>query len=388
MNKVVLVARWEFMRNFKWQQELKSYGVMIVIYLAVLAVQMWNQSLQEKPVRLGVVGQLELPVTERFERMILADQEDKKQFFAMLEQHHLDGILQVNSADHYRLYAAQQSAWHKDLLSILNQQRRTQLLAELSLSQQTLSQLQSPIDLIVVNQAQDSVGSHLQTVGIFAAILSAIAVFTSFGLSLTSVTQEKQQRVTEQLLTCVSHQQWVDGKSIGLCLASLKSLLTTGLFMLIGVSAFSVLSSSGVSLPEVSLWSVTQLLVFSTLGIVFWNYFFVGFSATIDDPNHSGKTAVMLLPILPVFLVFIVMDDPNGQVATVLSMLPLTAISFMPMRAVSMEVPLWQSLLSLCALVAAIYVVRLFATRIFRANITLFGKEPNWSQIAKSMLQK
>jgi ABC-2 type transport system permease protein len=39
-------------------------------------------------------------------------------------------------------------------------------------------------------------------------------------------------------------------------------------------------------------------------------------------------------------------------------------------------------------LLAGLYYVRLFATRIFRANITLFGKEPDWADIWRSMLKK
>jgi ABC-2 type transport system permease protein len=214
-----------------------------------------------------------------------------------------------------------------------------------------------------------------------------MAVFTSFGLSLTSVTQEKQHRITEQLLTCISHQQWVDGKALGLCLSSIKSLLTTCFMMAIVFTGIAVFSDGGGESMNVSATVVIQILIFCVLGVLFWNYVFVGFAATIDDPNHSGKTGLMLLPMLPVMLVFIVMGEPNGQVAKVLSLVPLTSISFMPMRIASMSVPVWQVGLSLVFLLAGVYYVRLFATRVFRANITLFGKESDWADIWRSMLK-
>jgi ABC-type Na+ efflux pump permease subunit len=69
------------------------------------------------------------------------------------------------------------------------------------------------------------------------------------------------------------------------------------------------------------------------------------------------------------------------------SLVPLTSISFMPMRIASMSVPVWQVELSLVFLLAGIDYVRLFATRVFRANITLFGKEPCWVDIWRSMLK-
>ena len=248
-------------------------------------------------------------------------------------------------------------------------------------------QLQNPISMTLSNQAEELVGSSVVMLGLLASILSAMAVFTSFGLSLTSVTQEKQHRITEQLLTCLSHQQWLDGKALGLCLSSIKSLLTTGLMMAIVFTGIAVFSDGGGDNMNVSATVVMQILLFCVLGVLFWNYVFVGFAATIDDPNHSGKTGLMLLPMLPVMLVFIVMGEPNCQVAKVLSLVPLTSISFMPMGIASMSVPVWQVGLSLVFLLAGIYYVRLFATRVFRANITLFGKEPGWMDIWRSMLK-
>jgi ABC-2 type transport system permease protein len=168
--------------------------------------------------------------------------------------------------------------------------------------------------MTLVNQAEELVGSSVLVLGLLASTLSAMAVFTSFGLSLTSVKQEKQHRITEQLLTCISHQQWVDGKALGLCLSSIKSLLTICLMMAIVFTGIAVFSDGGGDNMNVSATVVMQILLFCVLGVLFWNYVFVGFATTIDDPNHSGKTGLMLLPMLPVMLVFIVMGEPNGQV--------------------------------------------------------------------------
>jgi ABC-2 type transport system permease protein len=389
MNKVWLVARWEFMRNFKWKQELVGYLIMLLIYAAIFAVQMWTQASSQKVVNLAVIGQLEAVLDKKFVLQNLdIDSDQQVLIFEKLEELGLDGVIQVNQQDDFTLYAAQQSGWQQDLEQNLAEYHRNTLLGSMNIDVQQLDKLQKPISLTFVNQAEEVVGSSVKTLGLLAAILSAVAVFTSFGLCLTSVTQEKQHRVTEQLLTCINHQQWVDGKALGLCLASIKSLLSTVIMMLViftGISVFSSDSDMGV---QVSFTVVAQIMVFCVLGIFFWNYVYVGFAATIDDPNHSGKTGLMMLPILPVMLVFMVMGEPNGQVAKVLSMLPLTSISFMPMRMASMEVPGWHIALSLTMLLAGIYYVRLFATRVFRANITLFGKEPKWGDIWRSMLNR
>lgn len=387
MDKVLLVARWEFMRNFKWKQELIGYFLMLLIYAAIFAVQIWSQSSTQKSINLAIVGQLQTELSSKFVLSSIDDHIDEQYMFDKITELSLDGVLKVSQSDTFTLYISQQSEWQQELEDALVADQKELLLSAMDISSEQLEQLQNPISMTLVNQAEEVVGSSVKVLGLLASILSAMAVFTSFGLSLTSVTQEKQHRITEQLLTCISHQQWVDGKALGLCLSSIKSLLTTCLMMAIVFTGIAVFSDGGGENMNVSATVIMQILLFCVLGVLFWNYVFVGFAATIDDPNHSGKTGLMLLPMLPVMLVFIVMGEPNGQVAKVLSLVPLTSISFMPMRIASMSVPVWQVGLSLVFLLAGVYYVRLFATRVFRANITLFGKEPDWADIWRSMLK-
>jgi len=387
MDKVLLVARWEFMRNFKWKQEAIGYFLMLLIYAAIFAVQMWSQSSTQKTVNLAVIGQLQTELSSKFVLTSMDDNIEQQFIFEKITELSLDGVLKVTQSDNFTLYISQQSVWQQELEQALIADQKDALLRTMDISPEQLEKLQNPISMTLVNQAEEVVGSSVKILGLLAAILSAMAVFTSFGLSLTSVTQEKQHRITEQLLTCINHQQWVDGKALGLCLSSIKSLVTTCLMMAIVFTGIAVFSDGAGESMNVSVTVVIQILLFCVLGVLFWNYVFVGFAATIDDPNHSGKTGLMLLPMLPVMLVFMVMGEPNGQVAKVLSLVPLTSISFMPMRIASMSVPIWQVGLSLVFLLAGVYYVRLFATRVFRANITLFGKEPDWADIWRSMLK-
>lgn len=387
MEKILLVARWEFMRNFKWKQEIIGYLLMLLIYAAIFAVQMWSQTSSQKTVNLAVVGQLQTELNSKFVLSSIDINLSDQQIFEKITELSLDGVLKVNQPDEFTLYISQQSIWQEELEQALIADQKDLLLRAMDISPEQLEKLQNPISVSIVNQAEEVVGSSVKMLGILAAILSAMAVLTSFGLCLTSVTQEKQHRITEQLLTCISHQQWVDGKALGLCLSSMKSLFTTTFMMLVVFTGIAVFSDDGSQLIAVSMSVVMQILLFCVIGVLFWNYLFVGFAATIDDPNHSGKTGLMLLPMLPVMLVFMVMGEPNGQVAKVLSLVPLTSISFMPMRIASMDVPIWQIGLSLVFLIGGLYYVRLFATRIFRANITLFGKEPDWEDIWRSMLK-
>ncbi len=385
MDKVLLVARWEFMRNFKIKQEIIGYALMLAVYAAMVGLQYWHETKQQDTVHLGVIGQIQAEFPEYIEITPLAEAPASDKVAVTLDQLNLNGILALGEPGIYTLYVKQQATWIEELEISLSNVRRDRLLADMGLTQDQLEQLQNPIDFTLVNQAQEELGSDIQLLGTLVAIITAIAVFNSFGYCLTSVTQEKQHRVTEQLLTCIGFQQWIDGKSLGLCLASLKSLVSTMIFMFLLFLGLNMFVPGTIPNISFSALLALQIFVFCILGIVFWNYFFVGFAATIDDPNHSGKSGIMLLFVLPVLLVFMVIEDPNGVLSVALSIFPMTSISFMPMRLASMEVPVWQLLLSIVLLVASTGLIRLYATRIFRANITLFGKEPTWYQMWKSM---
>lgn len=391
MSPVSIVTKWEFLRFFKWKQELASYAFLLLIYAAVFGVQVWKESSSQKSFELGIVGQLQEELDHRFKLHKLDAFVSQDDIFDAIDAMQLDGILiisDVSGQGTYQLHVPQTAAWQQQLQEQLIEYERQQLLTQLNISQQQLEKLQQPLDFTLVNQAAKSRGEVANYLSMGAAILVSIAVFTSFALCLTSVTSEKQQRVTEQLLTCISPQQWIDGKTLGICLSSLKSLVTTALYILVISAAVAAFSDGEFTLPELPIMLIVQILLFVILGILFWNYFFVGFAATIDDPNHSGKTGIMMLPMLPVFLVFMLMDDPASQVAVVLSIFPLTSISFMPMRLAAMEVPMIQLILFLGLLIGAIYLIRLAAGRVFRANINLYGKEPGWMDIWRSMLSK
>ncbi|MFT6779291.1 MAG: hypothetical protein ACJAV1_003234 [Paraglaciecola sp.] len=60
----------------------------------------------------------------------------------------------------------------------------------MDISPEQLEKLQNPVSMTFVNRAEEVVGSSVKVLGLLAATLSAMAVLTSFGLSLTSVTQE------------------------------------------------------------------------------------------------------------------------------------------------------------------------------------------------------
>ena len=187
--------------------------------------------------------------------------------------------------------------------------------------------------------------------------------------------------MTEQLLTIISPREWMDGKIVGITLHSLKAMVFIGLFF----GAIALLAASFSSEGSISFtfdpFVVIASFVFVLLGLLMINAMLAGFSATIDDPNHSSRSSFMLIPLLPIFLSFSVVDSPDGTLAQIMSILPVSSFMMMPARLAQTDVAWWQIGLSLALLVVSLIWMRNVANRLFTMGIQFYGKEPSWKDI-------
>jgi ABC-2 type transport system permease protein len=131
--------------------------------------------------------------------------------------------------------------------------------------------------------------------------------------------------------------------------------------------------------------SILLYLPFALTGILLWNAILAAIASVITDPNNSGKSSLMMLPLVFVIASFIVTRDPDSALSVFLSWFPLTSATAMPMRWAITEVEIWQLAGSLIVLIATFYLLRKLAAKIFRVSILISGKEPSWSQIFKLM---
>jgi ABC-2 type transport system permease protein len=89
----------------------------------------------------------------------------------------------------------------------------------------------------------------------------------------------------------------------------------------------------------------------------------------------SQATFVVILPLLvPMLLISVLIQEPDGALAVILSLFPLTAPVAMMTRLAATSVPLWQTLLSAALLaVSAVLILRAVAG-MFRAQTLLSGQ--------------
>lgn len=201
-------------------------------------------------------------------------------------------------------------------------------------------------------------------------------IIGSSSLLLSNVSKEKENRVIEMLLTSVTPSQLLTGKILGLGIVGLgQTVFWFGTsYILLNLSGRTFQLPSAIHLPvSFLLWG----LVFFLLGYAVYASLMAGLGALAPNLREASQaTFVITLPLMvPLFLSSSVfMQAPNGAIATVLSLFPLSAPVAMMARLSAGGVAWWQPLLAAVLLAAtAVLIVRAVAG-MFRAQALLSGQ--------------
>ena len=207
-------------------------------------------------------------------------------------------------------------------------------------------------------------------------LLFYFLIMGSASLLLSNISKEKESRVIEILLNSVTPLQLLTGKIVGLGLVGLlQTILWFGTgYVLMNLSGRVFSLPSEIHLPvSLLVWG----LVYFVLGYAVYASLMAGLGALAPNLREASQvTFVIMIPlIVPLFFSSTVfMTDPNGPIATGLSLFPLSTPVAMMARLASGGVPWWQPpLAALLLALSAVLIVRAVAG-MFRAQYLLSGQ--------------
>ncbi len=206
-------------------------------------------------------------------------------------------------------------------------------------------------------------------------MLFYIIILSAASLLLSSVTKEKENRVMEILMVSVTPRQLLTGKILGLGILGLVQTIVwvgTGRILLArGGTTFNLPIAFQLP-PSFLAWG----LIFFILGYTVYASLMAGLGALVPNMREASQaTIVVIAPlIVPIFLINVLIDEPNSLVSTILSIFPLTAPVAMMTRLAAGGVPIWQVLLAVVLLVITVVLVIRSVARMFRAQTILSGQ--------------
>lgn len=385
-NQVITVTIWEFRRFFKPRNEAIGIVIMLLIFTVFYFGSKYAFSDSGEKPELTVFQNLDSNLYQRIStdfKLNIVPEEKKTEVYKNIADKK-EGILLISDGNGFTIHAYKNTRTLKKLRSALDEYHRSQQMVNVGLSQADLENILShaPIkeSFIYADNSKNRI-----LIAYFFAGLMLMAVFLCFAYQFTAITGEKQLKITEQIVSAISPQVWMDGKIFGITLTGISSMFTYSLLGIIGGLLFFQFTGVPIStiLDYLYLPAILLFLPFALIGILIWNAILAAIASIITDPNNSGKSSLMMLPILFVLASFLVTHDPDSGLSVFLSWFPLTSASSMPMRWAITEVNPWQLAGSFMILVLTFYFLRKLAAKIFRVSILITGKEPTWTEIIK-----
>ena len=213
---------------------------------------------------------------------------------------------------------------------------------------------------------------------LFPWIVAMFFFFTIMGASgyfLQAITDEKENRTMEIMVTSVSPEQLISGKAIGLLAVGLTQIGVWILTIVIGwfVAQNFIEEIQGIVIP----WDV--LLVFIAYFLPSYALvagMMLGIGGLVSEYQEGQQISgvLNLLFTFPLFMSVLIFANPNNPILIFLSFFPTTSFITITMRWGFTVIPFWQLVLSWLILVATATFLVWVAARIFRLGMLRYGQ--------------
>jgi ABC-2 type transport system permease protein len=228
------------------------------------------------------------------------------------------------------------------------------------------------------NQRQTVRGFNMMLPAVFGALL-LMGVIGGGGQLLTTMVEEKSNRIVEVLLSAVSPMELMAGKllgQMGVSLVGMALYIAMGVAMLAGFSLFGLFDFS----------LIFYLLIFFVITYLVMGSLMMAVGAAVNDMKEAQSLMAPLTIIfmIPWILWMPISRDPNSILSVVMSFTPFVNTFAMLLRMASnTPPPFWQVWLSIVVGVVSAYGALWFTAKVFRIGLLMYGKPPNFSTLIR-----
>ncbi len=290
---------------------------------------------------------------------------------------------------------------------------------------QILSQVRAdiPVQNIRVDENEgESFSSSIVSfiMGEFMTFLLYISLLLYGQMVMTSIIEEKNNRVLELIVSSVRPAQLMLGKIAGIGLVAVTQifiwivlmvsasaflipvLLPEGMMAEATAAASGTLDAATASFdidllqalamladPLYILMMFVWLLLFLVGGFLLYAAIFAAIGSAVDNIQDASQLqSVVIIPIiLGIIFGMQAASMPNSTLAIVTSFVPFTAPMVMLAR-IPFGVPVWQIIASLILLALCVVFMIWLAAKIYRVGIFMYGKKPTVKELIRWAQQK
>ena len=303
-----------------------------------------------------------------------------------------------------------------DLESTLENKLETEKMIKKGIDLEKLKESRLSVDIKLSNFSGERSSKLINGIkiglGMGAGYIIMMFILIYGAMVMRSVIEEKTSRIIEVIISSVKPFQLMMGKVLGTAAAGLLQFLIWALILgiiliagsyFLGVDTMQNMQAGQVQAQQAAMsqtdaqFAMSEIMKLPLLSMFMWFVlFFLGgyllyssiYAAIGSAVDNETDTQQFMFPVLMPLMIGVyvgfatVINDPNGTVATVFSMIPFTSPIVMLMR-IPFGVPLWQILLSLFLLIITFLFVIWVAAKIYRVGILMYGKKVTYKELYK-----
>lgn len=251
-------------------------------------------------------------------------------------------------------------------------------------------------------------------IGIFMSFLLYMFILMYGQMVMTSIIEEKNNRVLELVVSSVKPTQLMLGKITGIGLVAVTQIVIWGIVMAFistlalpalmppeALSQISEMRAGTLDLTSVddmtslsalnmltNVWFIIKLFFWLTLflvgGFLLYAAMFAAVGSAVDNIQDASQLQSFIL--IPIIIAIIVASSigntPNSDLAVWLSMIPFTSPMVMMSR-IPAGIASWQPWVSVVILYVSFIAMVWIAGKIYRIGIFMYGKKPTVKDLIK-----
>jgi len=241
-------------------------------------------------------------------------------------------------------------------------------------------------------KATDQSGATSFLIAYFMGFVLYITMIIYGQQTLTSVIEEKTNRIMEILVSSLRPFQMMLGKILGVGLTGLLQLtiwvgsiflLTHERAHLAGVLHVTPEAMQQLPIPSMPADLLVVFLLYFILGFLLYGSLYAAVGSMFNTPQEAQQVAmfVQMAIMIGFFALFAVIKDPTGGLGVTMSFIPFFSPFIMPARWSLTSVPVYEVVISLGLSLVGLLAVAWLAGRIYRTGILMYGKKPSLREV-------
>lgn len=213
---------------------------------------------------------------------------------------------------------------------------------------------------------------------ILAIVIFFVLTITSSSYMLMSVSEEKENRMIETMLSIVTPRQLIWGKLAAMVGLSFTQLAALAIFGIIAYQASSNVLPIDInwSLIHFSAWQLISTIFYICAGFLFMASLMVGIGGAMPTYREAQQASPLFIitSILPIYFAMVLIADPSGSVARITSYVPFMSPLVLTFRASINALPVWEQVLGIVVTLAYVGLGLVLAFKLFEIGSLEFGK--------------